>query len=98
MESWFDSFIYSWLTAIGSFNKNWEVSTLPNEKGKTNHHYYLLWGLLMLCQLVTTVVMLNLLIAIVGERYLQVDLVSKNYMYQERADAIAMIQTMLTAN
>jgi hypothetical protein len=40
--------------------------------------------------------MLNLLIAIVGERYEQVDIVSKNYMYQERAEAIAQIQTMMT--
>jgi len=98
VDSWFDSFIFSWLTAIGSFNKSWEVSTLPNEAKKTNHHYYLMWALLMLCQMVTCVVMLNLLIAIVGERYLLVDEKSKNYMYQERADAIAMIQTMLTTN
>jgi hypothetical protein len=35
--------------------------------------------------------MLNLLIAIVGEKYTEVDLVSKNYMYQERAEAIAQI-------
>ena len=91
LDNWFDAFIYSWLTAIGYFNKSWEVSTDSNNPNDINVHYHLMWALLMLCQIVTTIVMLNLLIAIVGERYGQVNVMQKNYMYQERAEAIAQI-------
>jgi hypothetical protein len=49
VENWFDSFIYSWLTAIGSFNKSWEKSTNPLKPDEKNDHYYLLWALLILC-------------------------------------------------
>lgn len=31
LDNWFDSFIYSWLTAIGSFNKEWEKSNDPSK-------------------------------------------------------------------
>jgi len=46
----------------------------------------------MLCQILTMIVMLNLLIAIIGETYLKVDVLSTQYMYQERAIAISQVE------
>jgi len=67
-----DAFCYSWLTSLGSFNLSFMTSTDIQQPNQDNNHFVLMWILVMLCQVMTLIVMLNLLIAIVSERYIQV--------------------------
>jgi hypothetical protein len=88
LNGFVDAFCYSWLTSLGMFQMNFEKSTDPMQPEKENNHFVLIWILVMLCQVMTLIVMLNLLIAIVNERYTLVNELEKQYMYQERAVAI----------
>lgn len=66
---------YSFFTALG------EYSYYPQFEDSRNSMRWLGMGLFMLCCVLTTVVMLNLLIAIISDKYNEVSAMAHLYMY-----------------
>ena len=74
---------YSFFTALGAFNYQ------PHFEDNRNPMKYIGMFLLMLSCIITMVVMLNLLISIIQDRYNIVAAQATIYMYKEQANLIA---------
>jgi len=84
LTGFFDSFRYVINTSLGHF----EYSVFDKEE---NSFKVLCWMLLGLSQFISMIVMFNLLIAIIGDKYTMVTGNATAYMFKQRAHAIVSV-------
>lgn len=90
------AFRYSFLAALGDFTYKRYFSGIENEiDAENNKLAYLGWALLTVCVMVSSIVMLNLLVAIISDRFAEVQENKILFMYQERAIAISQYHRIL---
>jgi hypothetical protein len=88
IQSFFDSFRYVINTSLGHF----ETDVFDNGE---NVNKVLCWIILILCQFISMIVMLNLLIAIIGDKYNTVTEKATAYMFKQRASSIVKVQNII---
>lgn len=88
VQSFFDSFRYVINTSLGHF----ETDKFDNDE---NVNKLLCWIILILCQFISMIVMLNLLIAIIGDKYNTVTEKATAYMFKQRASSIVKVQNII---
>lgn len=88
--SLFDAFRYSLLTSLGVF----EYSKFDDTENPNKH---LIWVIVFFCQLVCMIVLINLLIAIIGDKYNTMAQEKDASCFKERAAGIFHLQFLIPA-
>ena len=79
------------MISLGTYGIEKFDKVLDEETGIHSHndHKWLCWGLMMLAQFITFIVMAQLLIAIINQTFDKVEGMKEPYMFMQRASIIA---------